>query len=277
MPLAEVKVSVLDRAFLLGDGVYEVIRAYNGRPWKLDEHLDRLSSSLAAVQIRGVDMAKIRQRIAATLGNSGLADALVYVQVTRGEARRTHHFPLEYVPNQLIYVDEFSDPYLELRKTGASVITHPDIRWSKNYIKATSLLANCLAAQAAVEAGATEAVLVDAAGSVTEGSHTSVFAVKDGHILVCPDSPNILPGITKRQVVALAGQAKIPLRDYRLRKEDLRTVEELFLSGTPEEILPVTTVDGQKVGDGSVGKVTRSLQESFRAALAAWLERTSVS
>ncbi|HEY9867653.1 MAG TPA: aminotransferase class IV, partial [Candidatus Obscuribacterales bacterium] len=101
MPLAEVRVSVLDRAFLLGDGVYEVIRAYGGRPWKLDEHLDRLSSSLAAVKIRGVDMAEIRRRIAATLNNSGLADALVYVQVTRGEARRTHHFPAEYVPNQL--------------------------------------------------------------------------------------------------------------------------------------------------------------------------------
>lgn len=277
MLLGEVKVSVLDRAFLLGDGVYEVIRAYGGRPWKLDEHLDRLSSSLAAVKIRGVDMAKIRRRIAATLNNSGLADALVYVQVTRGEARRTHHFPLKYVPNQLIYVEDFPDPYAELRKIGASVITHPDIRWSKNYIKATSLLANCLAAQAAVEAGAAEAVLVDAGGFVTEGSHTSVFAVKDGHILVAPDSPNILPGITKRQVVALAGQAKIPLRDYKLRKEDLRRVDELFLSGTPEEILPVTTVDGQKVGDGSVGKVTRLLQESFSAALAAWLERSSVS
>src|SRR5215471_471833 len=137
MPLEDVKVSVMDRAFLLGDAVYEVIRVYSGRPWKLDEHLDRLKTSLHAIQIENVDVEAIEKRIASTIDHSSIEEALVYVQVTRGEAKRTHYFPQQATPNQLIYVEEIADPYERLRQTGASVITHPDIRWSKNYIKAT--------------------------------------------------------------------------------------------------------------------------------------------
>ncbi len=276
MPLEKVMVSAMDRAFLLGDAVYEVVRVYSRRPWKLDEHLDRLKSSLEAVRIENVDVATIRQRIVSTISHSTIEEALVYVQVTRGEARRTHHFPKQSTPNQLIYVEQFADPYAQLRQTGASVITHPDIRWSKNYIKATSLLANCLSAQAAVEAGCVESILLEDSGYVTEGSHTSVFGVSDGCVLVAPDSPNVLPGITKKQVLALARRENIPIRDERLTKLSIGTLDELFLSGTPEEILPVTAVDGQSVSGGKPGPIATRLRTAFRSSVAAWLERAEV-
>ncbi|MBI4534247.1 MAG: aminotransferase class IV [Candidatus Melainabacteria bacterium] len=271
MPLNEVKVSVLDRAFLLGDAVYEVVRVYSGRPWKLDEHISRLQNSLKAIRIDTIDIARINLRVLETLKNSHVQEGLIYLQITRGEAKRSHSFPLSCVPNELIYVEEFSDPYVELRLSGASAITYPDIRWAHNYIKATSLLANCLASQAATEAGAVEALLVDSTGYITEGSHTSVFAVKDGHILLSPDSPNILPGITRKLVLTLAGQSNISIKDHKLKASELPQIDELFLSGTPEEILPVTSVDNKLIGQGVVGPIVKQLQESLRLTLAAWL------
>jgi D-alanine transaminase len=277
MPLAEVKVSVMDRAFLFGDAVYEVIRVYSGRPWKLDEHLDRLKTSLEAIRIENIDVAAIQERILSTIRHSTIEEALVYVQVTRGEAKRTHYFPKQANANQLIYVEEFADPYVQLRQDGASVITHQDIRWSKNYIKATSLLANCLAAQEAVAAGCVESILLDKSDYVTEGSHTSVFGVKDGCVLVAPDSPNVLPGITKRQVLALARRENIPIREERLHfGTGFYQLDELFLSGTPEEILPVTTVNGRRLSDSKPGPVATRLQKSFRSSLSAWLKRAEI-
>ncbi|MCI0352239.1 MAG: aminotransferase class IV, partial [Acidobacteriales bacterium] len=185
------------------------------------------------------------------------------------------YFPETASANMLVYVEEFQDPYAGIRETGVSAITYPDIRWGRNEIKVTSLLANCLAAQAAREAGASESILIDATGFVTEGSHTSVFAVREGKVVVSPAAPNILPGITKRQVLSLAGQGGIELMEGKLSREDLWKVDEVFLTGTPEEILPAVIIDGRPVGGGTVGPVTRKLQQTFRASLESWL-KTSV-
>ncbi|SRR5579875_499256 len=274
MPLADVRVPALDRAFLFGDAVYEVIRLYRGRPWKLEEHLGRLRASTEAVRISGVDEAVLRRRLLETIEHSRVCEGLAYLQVTRGAARRSHGFPAHCRPNVLIYAEEYADPYADKRELGVEAITYPDIRWARNEIKATSLLANCLAAQAAVEAGAAESILVDTGGFVTEGSHTSVFAVKEGSVVISPASTKVLPGITKRQVITLARQSGIAITEGRLKKDDLWAVDEVFLTGTPEEILPVTAIDGKAVGSGAPGPVTRRLQQTFKETLEQWLEET---
>jgi D-alanine transaminase len=272
MPLDEVRVPALDRAFLFGDAIYEVVRVYSGRPWRWQEHLSRLESSLAGIGIAGVDGATVAARALNTLQNSGIAEGLLYLQITRGEARRTHHFPAACMPNVLIYVDEFPDSLRTSRETGVAAITYPDQRWARNELKTTSLMANCLAAQAATEAGCYEAILIDTQNRVTEGSHTSVFGVRDGKVIVSPAAPNILPGITKQQVLSLCQQAEIATQEGKLTVQDLATLQELFLTGTPEEILPVTMVDGRKIADGFPGPVTRKLQETFQRTLALWLQ-----
>jgi D-alanine transaminase len=274
MPLEQVMVPALDRAFLFGDAVYEVIRIYRGRLWKVDEHLSRLHDSLSGLAIKGVEIQTIRSRLESTLAHSRLLEALAYIQVTRGVARRTHQFPDAYEPNVLIYVEQFLDRYGERRETGVEAVTHPDIRWKRNDLKATSLLANCMAAQAAQEAGCAEAILIDSQGMVTEGSHTSVFAVAGGKIIVSPASPNVLPGITKRQVLNLAQQSEIGTIEGRLSQSDLWTCQEVFITGTPEEIVPVIKIDGKPVGDGQAGPVTKRLQETFKATLDSWLKTT---
>ena len=274
MPLDEVMVPALDRAFLFGDAVYEVIRVYHGRPWKLNEHLDRLVSSMEGIRLTGVDIGTIRTRVESTLQSSGASEAVIYIQVTRGAARRTHHFPTVSKPNVLVSVEEFVDPYAQCRDKGVKAITCADIRWARSELKATSLLANCLAAQAAVEAGCAEAILIDAKGCITEGSHTSVFGVRDGKIVVSPAAPNILPGITKRQVLSLAKQSQIDLIEGKLSRDDLWSCQEVFITATLAEILSVVEIDGCPVAGGVSGSVTRRLQQTFKQSVESWLQAT---
>jgi D-alanine transaminase len=264
MPLADVRVSVLDRGFLFGDGIYEVLRVYGGRPFLCADHIRRLRRSIGEVRIT-CDVERLERRMHETLAASGVKEGLIYIQVTRGAARRTHRFPDPPVaPNELIYVEEIEgDPYSRWREAGASVITLPDLRWQRCDIKSINLLANCMAAQAAAEAGCVEALLVADDGTITEGSHTSIFAVQDGRILTTPLSPHILPGITRGLVVRLAEQAGIPITEARVRRDQLAHVSELFLTGTTSEVLGITRVDGDPVGDGQPGPVTRRLYETY--------------
>jgi D-alanine transaminase len=265
MPLDEVRVSVLDRAFLFGDGIYEVLRIYGGRPFLLREHMDRLARSLDKIRIK-TDVERIEERLRQTLVHSGVQEGLAYLQVTRGVAPRMHRFPPgNPQPNELIYVKEIEeDSYKAARSRGASVLTIADDRWKRCDIKSVNLLANCLAAQAAAEAGCDEALLVAEDGCVVEGSHTSVFGVKDGSIWTTPLGPHILPGITRALVLRLAQQASIPVVERSLKKTQLRDIDELFLTGTTSEVLPVTSVDGHPVGSGVPGPVTLRLAATYR-------------
>lgn len=273
MPLDEVMVPALDRAFLFGDAVYELIRVYRGRAWQLEDHLARLGASMARIEIGGIAIETIHSRVASTLDHGRISEGLLYIQVTRGTAKRTHFFPASSTPNVLIYIEQFDDPYKSLRANGIDAITYPDIRWARNEIKATSLLANCLAAQAAKDANCTESILFDSAGFVTEGSRTSVFGVMDGKVVVAPAAPNILPGITKKQVLNLAGQSGIETIEGRLKIDDLWACEEVFVTGTSAEILPVVRIDGRAVSGGTVGAVTRRLQQTFQTTLDSWLQK----
>jgi D-alanine transaminase len=268
MPLNEVMVPALDRGFLFGDAVYEVLRVYHGRPFLLAEHLQRLGRSLEALCIGGVNLERIRERVLQTISAGKFQEALAYIQVTRGAGPvRSHSFPAQAVPFELLYVQEFSDPFVEARKNGAGVVTVPDIRWQRCDIKSTNLLANVLAAQQAKEAGCVEAVFVEADGTLSEGSRTSLFGVLDGQVLTAPNSHAILPGITRGLVLTLAERAGIPLCEHVLKKTDLRRVAELFLTGTTSEVLPIVRVDGEAIGPGTPGEVSRRLQEAYRQAV----------
>ncbi len=267
MPLAEVKIPALDRGFLFGDAVYEVLRVYHGKPFLMREHFDRFARSLAAIRIAGVDLARLQKRMLDTIAAGPFTEALAYLQITRGVAPRKHGFPEGVAPLEFLYIQEFKDPYTEARKNGAAVITQPDVRWGRCDIKSTNLLANVLAAQAAKEAGGVEALLTRPDGTLTEGTHTSFFGVLDGVVLTTPSGNAILPGITRGLVLRLAQRAGIAVREQSLKKSDLAHVSELFLTGTTSEVLPIVRVDGQAIGDGKPGRVTRRLQEEYRATV----------
>jgi D-alanine transaminase len=260
MPLEQVKVSALDRGFLFGDAVYEVLRIYRGRAFLEDEHFERLARSLTSLRIAGVDVDGLRRRMHETIRAGGFGEATCYLQVTRGAAPRKHAFPRAATPLELLWVQEYVDTIEGLRRDGASVITHPDLRWHRCDVKSTNLLGNVLANQAAAEAGADEALLYLPDGTITEASHSSVFAVAGGALYTSPRDANILPGITRALVLKLADRAGIPEREESMHRERLDRVEEMFLTGTTYEVLPVTRVDKRPVGSGKPGPVTRRLQ-----------------
>lgn len=273
MPLHEVMIPALDRGFLFGDAVYEVLRVYQGKAWLLEEHWDRLARSLEAIRIHGVDLKQLRQRMLETIAAGPFADAKVYIQITRGVAPRSHPFPAGATPLEFLFVEEFPDPYLEARKVGATAITLPDFRWGRCDIKSTNLLANVLAAQAAKEQGAIEALLYLPDGTLTEGTHTSFFGVLDGRVLTTPNSNDILPGITRSLMLRLARRAGIEVQEKVLRREDLGRVSELFLTGTTTEVMPIVRVDHHPVGSGQPGPVTHRLQIAYREAVAEFLQQ----
>jgi D-alanine transaminase len=268
MPLADVMIPALDRGFLFGDAVYEVLRIYQGRLWLWEEHWQRLARSLMAIRIAGVDLDRLRKRVLDAIAAGPFLEATVYTQITRGVAPRSHTFPVNIVPLEFLYVKEFKDPYVEFRQTGAAAITLPDIRWDHCDIKSTNLLANVLAAQAAKEAGCQEALLYLPDGTLTEGTHTSFFGVLNGALLTAPASPAILPGITRGLILRLAHQAGIPVQEHVLKHDDLGQVSELFLTGTTSEILPIVRVDGRNIADGNPGPVSRRLQAAYADAVA---------
>ncbi len=264
MYLSEIKVPVLDRGFMFGDSVYEVIRVYHGRLFREDEHLLRLAASMQSLEICNIELELIKQRLHELLLNSSVAEGLAYIQVTRGEAtKRSHAFPGGLSPNVLIYIDHFDDPYSTGRTQGVSAVTYPDLRWKRNDIKVTSLIANCMAASFAALHHCPEAILVSPDGLISEGSHTSVFAARAGKLVLTPDSQNVLPGITKALVTELAKTAGIEIERSRVSKDEIWDLDELFLTGTPEEIVPIVKVDDRAVGTGTVGPIVVKLQAEF--------------
>jgi D-alanine transaminase len=273
MPLEDVTVSPLDRGFLFGDAVYEVLRVYQGKPWLEQEHFDRLARSLAEIHIAGVDLPRLRRRMHETMRAGPFGEATVYIHITRGSAPRRHAFPSDAVPLELLWVQEYLGSYEEDCKVGCGVITYPDLRWHRCDIKSTNLLGNVLANEAAAEAGCKEALLYLPDGMLTEASHSSFFAVQGGKLHTTPLKANVLPSITRGYTVNLARGAGIELVERHLHREELATIDELFLVGTTCEILPVVKVDGRPVKDGRAGPVTRRLQNLYTESVRAFLRQ----
>lgn len=263
MPLAEAKVSVDDRGFQFGDGVYEVLRSYGGRLWAAERHWQRLENSLVGLNITGVGRSEVEVRVRQAFDRAELAEAVVYVQVTRGVAPREHAYRPGMTPTLLITVRPFQAPPLEEYERGVAAITLPDLRWARRDLKSINLLPNILAKSQAQAQGAYEAVFIDRDGWVTEGSSTSLFIVRDGVILTREPGPHILPGITQQFVLEIAADQGWPTARRPFSEEDLRAADEAFLTGTGTEVLSITCLDGCPVGKGVPGPRTRQLREAF--------------
>jgi len=269
MPLAEVRVSVMDRAFLFGDAIYEVIRVYRGRPFQFDDHLQRLEKNLQKIRISS-DSQRLAKRALLTLQHSGIQEGMIYLQVTRGEAPRTHHFPDPPVrPNELIYVRPLSDSYRERREQGGRALLIQDLRWKRCDIKSVNLLANCLGAEEAHAAGYDESLFVNEEGTLVEGTHTSLFAVRQGTLLTAPLGAHLLPGITRRLVLRLAEKCRLPFAEESVHRDRLDQVDEVFVTGTTMELMPIIQIGDQAIGTGTPGPVTRMLQQAYQAEIQA--------
>ena len=266
-PKSEVRVSPDDRGFLLGDGIYEVAAAYGGRFVALDRHMDRLRRSLGEARIDGSIADPLETVFQELLERNGFADSgktMVYMQVTRGAAPRSHAFPRNPCrPTVYAYAAPFPD--MGKLPNGIAAITRPDIRWSRCDIKVISLIANCLANQEAKEAGAFEAILIRD-GVALEGSHTSFFGVKDGIIRTAPLSNLILPGITREITIEALTRAGIDVVEQAIPADELSSMDELFITGTTTEVVPVVSLDGKPVAAGKVGPVTARAMELYRQA-----------
>jgi len=266
VPKEEARLSPDDRGFLFADGVYEVIRIYDGTLFALRPHLDRLARSLRELRINGIDVQKLGDVARRLVQDNHLeqGDAIVYFQVTRGAAPRRHAFPEAGTPPTIYATAYPITPPTVHWEQGAKVILMPDIRWTRCDIKSIALTPNVLANQRAKENGAVEAVFVRD-GAVTEGSHANFGAVFNGRLVTYPKSPYILPGITRDMVLGLCRERGIPVEEFPVFEKDLKHADELMLLGTTTEVMPVVQVDHWTVGDGTPGPVTRTLQYAFHA------------
>ena len=264
--------SVEDRAFVFGDGVYEVLRAINGRLFATRFHNDRLRRSLDGIRIT-LEESDSPERLAEVgaqlLRENALmeGEATVYMQVSRGVATRLHNFPSPPVPPTVyISVARFK-PYTDLAESGATAISHPDLRWGRCDLKTLNLLPNVLAAQTAKERGAFEAMLIRD-GIVTEGAKTNFFGVVDGALRTHPCDNHILPGITRSVLHELARGLRIEVDETPIKVSELPRVSELFLTGTTTDVMPIVSLDGRPVGTGKPGELTRRLQKVLAESLA---------
>lgn len=259
----EALISPNDRGFLFADGVYEVIKYYNGRPFRLSDHLERLQRSVEEVQIRYNRVKELEGVFLKLLQENDRMrqHAGIYVQITRGTTNRVHHFPHDLEPTVYAYAFAMPSDHDKLIK-GIKVITHEDIRWLRCDIKSVSLLANTMVYNKAAEAGAGECILIRE-GYVTEATHSSLFAVMGDKVVTHPLNNRILPGITRKVILEICAENNLVTEERALSEKELYQADELFIAGTGSEITPVTEVDGRPVGNKKPGIITRFLQDQF--------------
>ena len=264
LPLAQATVPVEDRGFQFGDGVYELLRVYGGVPFRSAEHLARLARSARALDIvLPFDTARWTAVVTEAVERSGYPESKVYIQVTRGVAPRDHTYSTGLAPTAVITVRAMSPPAEALYTEGTDVVLVPDLRWDRCDIKSISLLANVLAKQQARKAGAFEAVFVRE-GFVLEGATSNIIVVHESRLLTPPEGPLLLSGVTRAVVLQLARDAGLSVAERPLTKTDVFRAEEVFLTGTTIEILPVVRVDGRRIGNGLPGPTTQDLLARFR-------------
>ena len=257
-------VSPFDRGFIFGDGIYEVIPAYGGRPFRWSQHLDRLNGNLAEVGIpqpmSSDEWASVLEEL---LVAGGEKDQSIYLQVTRGVAPRDHAFPADVMPTVFAYNQILRPVPEKILRDGVTAITMQDIRWQRCDIKTTSLLANVWLRQQAIASGASEAILVRD-GEVTEGAATNVFAVIDNTIYTAPHSTKLLPGVTRDLIVELLRSHKVDHEERSFSMEQMRTAQEIWLTSSTKELVPVVRLDGAPVADGRPGPVFHQVYALFQ-------------
>ena len=261
LPLSEARVPVLDRGFIFGDGVYEVVPIYHRTPFRIDQHLARLARSLAAIGIAnpfdaGQWKAHIAELVAAFVKSHGAVDQFVYMQVTRGVAKRGHAFPKDIVPTVFMMTSPLVLPPAEAREKGVAAVTAVDNRWLRCDIKSVSLLGNVLMAEYAAARGVAETILFRD-GLLTEASSSNVWIAKNGTLHAPPRDNRILEGIRYGLIAELAAAHGVPFKIAPIAEAEVRDADELMLSSATKEVLPVTMLDGKPVGAGTVGPLYR--------------------
>ena len=263
IPKSEASISPEDRGFNFADGIYEVIKYYGGKPFRYADHMERLTRSLREVQISFEGYDQLEAVFQELLDKNGLdkQDAGIYLQISRGSHTRIHRFPENIEPTVYATAFPFASKPDEL-KQGVKVVTSEDIRWLRCDIKSISLLPNVMAAQKAYENGAAETIFIRNE-IVTEGSHSSFMAVKNGMVYTHPDSNLILPGITKKVVIEICKAHSIKLIEEGISDSVLAYMDEMMIVGTGSEVTPVVQIDEMTVGNGKPGPVTLFIQEKF--------------
>ena len=264
MPLTEARVPVLDRGFIFGDGVYEVIPVYSRRPFRLAEHLRRLQNSLDGVRIvNPLSDAEWTRLIGEIIARNDGDDQSVYLQVTRGVAKRDHAFPKDAKQTVFLMSNPLTTPPAAQISDGVAAISASDFRWLKCDVKSVSLLGNCLLKQMAVDAGVAETLLFRD-GKLTEASSCNVFVVKNGVLLAPPKNNLVLPGITYDVVLELATANGIALQMRAVSEQEVRAAQEIWLTSSTKEVLAVTRLDGRAVGDGKPGPLFRRMHALYQ-------------
>lgn len=269
LPLSEARIPVLDRGFIFGDGIYEVIPLYNGKPFRGAQHMARLGRSLAAIGIPNPHTeAEWLAQIERVVQANGLADQMIYMQVTRGVAKRAHAFPKEVTPTVLIMTNPMALPPAASVTQGVACVTMEDRRWLNCQIKSTSLLGNVLAAQVAAEAGVTEAIQFRD-GMLTEASASNVWVVKQGRVSAPPKDNLILEGIRYGLMEELCAALDIPFEARQIARDEVFAADEVMISSASKELLPVVKLDDKTVGNGQPGPVFQRLYAAYQTAKAA--------
>lgn len=266
LPMADLDKAYLDRGLYFGDGVYEVLRSYDGKLFALEEHLARFERSLKEIWIDGVNIADIRAKIEMAFKESGYANAKFYFHITRGSEIRNHLPSKGLKPNFFMTVESLAED-TKSKQFGVPVATYPDLRWKRCDIKSLNLLPNIMARIAVAPKGAYEAILVNDANEITEGAGSAFFAIdgKEKAIITRPLGAEILPSITRSIVMQIAKNAGLATVEKTLTPQQAAACSELFLAVTTKDIVPITQFDGQPVGNGQVGPLCKKLIAEFAA------------
>jgi D-alanine transaminase len=264
VPLDRAMVHVEDRGFQFADAVYEVIRTYHGRPFALEEHLQRLFRSLAAIELpHSFTTGQLARLVDEAIKRAGFSESVVYLQVTRGRAQRHRGFPSSVAPTLVITVRAWDPPAADLLESGIAVISLPDNRWGRCDIKSVALLANVLAYQRARAAGARDAIFLQPDGTITESTAGNVFVARQGRLLTPPLGARLLAGITRAKLLEIARRLSLPCAEQPVEIAAARAADEVFLTSTTVEVVPVVMIDGQTIGTGRPGPLTARLREQF--------------
>lgn len=256
VPHAEAKISVEDRGFNFADGIYEVVRIVASKAFRIEAHLDRFEGGARALEIElPLTRDGVHEAVRDVAKANGVGEGTVYVQLTRGVAPRSHAFPEGARPTLVMIARPFDGPPAEKLEKGVAVVTAPDLRWRYCEVKTIGLLPNVIAYQHARSEGCTEAIMVRD-GVVTEGAHTSAFCVKDGTIYTHPID-NILPSITRKFLIEALRSEGVTVEERGVPLEEFRGADEAFIVGTTSEVMPVVRIDGEPVGKGTPGELTR--------------------
>jgi len=262
VPIEQVHPVYFDRGIYFGDGVYEVLRSYDGKIFALREHLERFANSLTAIDITGVSLSDIRSRVLEAFSAAAIENAKIYFHITRGSAPREHTWEKNLTPNFFLTITELPDQ-TQLKEKGIAVCTHPDWRWKRCDIKSLNLLANVLARQTAAKKRCDETILVDETGHITEGAGSAFFAVFGKNLQTAPLTGNILPSITRRFVLQAARDIEMNLVEKPLTRRRAANADELFIAVTTKDIVGVVKFDNKIIGSGKPGKYTKLLTHRF--------------